>query len=578
MLKILLINYFVIVNSFITFNNHKINSLNLCQLHYNKKDLINIDNKIILYKNKMRQLLQGRNLLFKNITGLKTHNNDDIEKSLENIINKKNIFDDEYNEEIDINFDKDPDDDSEYIDYDKSKTSKNNEKNLKSENFEIIKNTEYNFNNIGGYELIKEELLQCADMLMNYTKYAKFNVRTPKGILLEGPPGNGKTLIAKCFSGEINVGFISVSGAQFQEKYVGVGSSRVRELFNLARENIPCIIFIDEIDALGRQRSSGTISHPEHDSTLNELLINLDGFKSTNGIFIIGATNRIDLLDNALTRPGRIDKKIYIGNPDKKTREFILNIHIKGKPYDSNIKINELVEMTNGLSGAQIENLLNEAMLYALRKNREVINKEDLEIILNRILVGFQSIENKLSEEMLYQVAVHEMGHALVGLHTKYKKLIKVTINLWSPKSLGFTLFEPNENNINLFTKEALINELMVLLGGRVAEEIFFNNYVSSGALQDLDQIKKIAENMILNLGMGCKVIIPSGSDKYKEIIDKEIEYLIETAYIRTKVLLTSSELLLKECAELLVIEHEIKPDIIIKKIKNKYSHLEKYF
>jgi cell division protease FtsH len=529
----------------------------------------------------MKKLLLDRNLLFKNITGLKLHNDNDIEKYLDNIINNKNTYDD------DDEYEFDEDDDDEEIDYDKSKFKifihtpdlKENikkEGNLKSENFEIIKNSSYSFKDIGGYELIKEELMQCADMLVNYTKYAKYNVRTPKGIILEGPPGNGKTLLAKSFSGEINVNFISVSGAQFQEKYVGVGASRIRELFKLASDNIPCIIFIDELDALGRHRSTESSANVEHDSTLNELLVSLDGFKSTNGIFIIGATNRIDLLDSALIRPGRVDKKIYVGNPDRKTREHILNIHMKGKPIDSTIKINDLVEITNGFSGAQIENLLNEAMLYTLRHCRTVINREDLGIISNRILVGFQSTENKLTQEMLFQVAVHEMGHALIGLFTKYKKLVKVTINLWSPKSLGFTLFEPDETNSNLITKEGLINQLMVLLGGRVAEEIFFDKLISSGASHDLEQTKKIAENMIVNLGMGYKVIFPSGSDKYKEMIDKEIEDLIGIAYQRTRLLLLSSETLLKECAELLIIEHELKPDTIIKKIKHRYPYLER--
>ena len=587
MINLLLINLFVIVNSF---HNHRISSNSLCRLNYKKKDLRNIDNKIIVYKNKMRKLLQDKHTLFKNITGLKTHDDNDIEQYLENMVkNKKNMYDDD--DEFDNEDDEIVNDDDEEIDYnipiEKQKiqiifqtgpiqNNENNNENLKSDNFEVYKNTNYSFNDVGGYDLIKQELLQCADMLVNYTKYAKYNVRTPKGIILEGPPGNGKTLLAKSFSGEINIGFIPISGAQFQEKYVGVGSSRIRELFKLAQDNVPCIIFIDELDALGRQRSSDTSPHPEHDSTLNELLVNLDGFKSTNGIFVIGATNRIDLLDSALTRPGRIDKKIYVGNPDKKTREFILDIHMKGKPIDPNIKINDLVEMTNGFSGAQIENLLNEAMLYALRQNREMINNDDLQIISNRILVGFQSTENILSGKMLFQVAVHEMGHALVGLFTKYKKLVKVTINLWSPKSLGFTLFEPNESNGNLITKEELINELMILLGGRVAEEIFFNKQISSGASHDLEQTKKIAENMIVNLGMGYKVIFPSGSDKYKEIIDKEIEDLIAVAYQRTRLLLLSSESLLKECAELLVIEHELKPETIIKKIKNKYFYLER--
>jgi len=590
MLKILLINLLAINNAFIshlTFNKHS-HSNRFSHLNYKKKDLKNIDYKILLHKKIMKKLLQDKNLLFKNITGLKLHNENDIDKYLENIVNNKNFYDDDMNDEFEYENENNIDEDEE-IDYDnkpnfqifintqKLRENMNKEENIKSENFEIIKNSSYSFKDIGGYEFIKEELMQCADMLVNYTKYAKYNVRTPKGIILEGPPGNGKTLLAKSFSGEINVNFIPVSGAQFQEKYVGVGASRIRELFKLACENLPCIIFIDELDALGRHRSTETSSNVEHDSTLNELLVSLDGFKSTNGIFIIGATNRIDLLDSALVRPGRIDKKIYVGNPDQKTREHILNIHIKGKPLDSTIKINDLVEITNGFSGAQIENLLNEAMLYTLRNNRTVINIEDLGIISNRILVGFQSTENKLTQEMLFQVAVHEMGHALVGLFTKYKKLVKITINLWSPKSLGFTLFEPDETNSNLITKESLINQLMVLLGGRVAEEIFFDKQISTGASHDLEQTKKIAENMIMNLGMGYKVIFPSGSDKYKEMIDKEIEDLIGIAYQRTRLLLISSESLLKECAELLVIEHELKPDLILKKIKNRYSYLERY-
>ena len=451
---------------------------------------------------------------------------------------------------------------------------KDNNNNLKSENFEVIKDNSFNFKNVGGYDIIKEELLQSADMLLNFDKYSKFNVRVPKGLILEGPPGNGKTLIAKSFCGEIKVGFIPVSGAQFQEKYVGVGASRVRELFKLAKDNTPCVVFIDEIDAIGRKRSTDDNSQPERDTTLNELLVNLDGFKSSNGIFLMGATNRVDLLDPALIRPGRIDKKIYVGNPDRKTREAILSIHLKGKPMNKDINIQNLIELTNGFSSAEIENFLNEAMLYALRKNRNYINMHDFELIANRVLVGFQSVENKISKEMLLQVAVHEMGHALVGLFTNYKKLIKVTINLWSPKSLGYTLFEPNDDQKNLITKEQLINELMVLLGGRVAEEIMYENKFSSGASHDLEQTRKIAENMIVNLGMGLKVVMPHISEKYKELIDKEIEEVIGIAYQRTKFLLINSKPLLKECSELLAIEYEITPEDILNKINKKYQYL----
>jgi cell division protease FtsH len=452
--------------------------------------------------------------------------------------------------------------------------SRNNNK--KSKNFELIFNRDFNFTNIGGYELIKNELLQCADILMNYTKYEKYNVRVPKGLILEGPPGNGKTILTKAFSGEINVGFIPVSGSQFQEMYVGVGASRVRELFKFAKENKPCIIFIDEIDAIGRKRSTDTESSTsERDSTLNELLVALDGFKQTNGIFVIGATNRIDLLDNALVRPGRIDKKIYVGNPDRKTRKEIINIHLKGKPYNENVNVDKLVEMTNGFSGAEIENLLNEAMLLALRENREIMHKHDLEMIANRILTGWQITENKLSEEMITQIAIHEIGHALTSIFTCYKKIIKVTINLWSPKALGFTLFDESIDNI-ISTKENLIKEIMVLLGGRVAEEIFYGDKISSGAVDDFYRVKNIIQKMVLDYGMGTNLFLPYNSDKYREKIDTDIEEIFNQAYQETKYLLTNSKQLIKDCANLLILENEINEDQIRIRIKGIYEYLIK--
>lgn len=533
------------------------------KLHNDK--LRQIDDKLNTEKQKIKQLLSEKNNILKNMTGLTLHNETYISKYLD-YINNENPYedDDQYDNEYDYEFKPRPNKINIIINTNQN-TNPNTNPNIKSENFEFIHST-YNFSHLGGYELIKEELMQCADMLVNYTKYAKYNVRIPKGIILEGPPGNGKTLMAKCFSGEINLGFIPVSGAQFQEKYVGVGASRIRELFKLAQDNLPCIIFIDELDALGRKRSSDSASNTEHDSTLNELLVNLDGFNSANGVFIIGATNRIDLLDTALIRPGRIDKKIYIGNPDEETRKQIIRIHIQNKPLDSTITLEYLTELTNGFSGAEIENFLNEALLYVLRQNREEITKQDLNLIANRILVGYQSVKNKLSEDILFQVAVHEIGHALMGIITHHRKLVKITINLYSPKSLGFTLFEPSSTVIQ--TKEQLINEMMILLGGRIAEEIMFKD-ISSGASHDLQQVKKIAEQMIVQLGMGDQLII---SDPQR--VHAEIDNIISIAYSRTKIILSNAELLIKDCAHLLVLQHEVTPDAIMNLIR-KYPHIK---
>ena len=573
--------YLLLLNLFLasSFNmKHRFVTTRLYNYNGNNDDkLKKIDDALNSEKIKMKQLLTEKNKIMQNITGLDLHNETYINNYLENVLNE-NIYDDfdedGFNNEYDYEFKPRPSKINIIINTNPTnqnpkKNNENTENNIQSENFQLIQNSTYNFNHIGGYELIKEELMQCADILLNYTKYSKYNVRIPKGIILEGPPGNGKTLMAKCFSGEINIGFIPVSGAQFQEKYVGVGASRVRELFALASDNVPCIIFIDELDALGRKRSSSDQnSNSEHDSTLNELLVNLDGFKSANGIFVIGATNRIDLLDTALTRPGRIDKKIYIGNPDKQTRKSILEIHLVNKPIEPSITLDYLVELTNGFSGAQIENLLNEAMLYVLRQNRYQIDKPDLNMIANRILVGFQSTKNQLSDDVIYQVAVHEIGHALVGLFTKYRKLVKITINLFSPKTLGFTLFEPASNTIQ--TKEQLINEIMVLLGGRIAEEIIFKNTnISSGASQDIQQVKTIAEQMIVHLGMGDKIII---SDPNK--INAEIDNIISIAYNRAKIILSNTEPLIRDAATLLTINHELTPEMITNLIANKYPHI----
>jgi len=442
-------------------------------------------------------------------------------------------------------------------------------------NFQIIKQSAYTFDDVGGYDKIKMELLQTADILLNYEKYRKYNVRTPKGIIFEGPPGNGKTLMAKGFSGELNVSFIPVSGSEFSEKYVGVGASRVRELFKLAEENKPCIIFIDEIDALARKRGNDAVSsNSEKDQTLNQLLINLDGFKHSNGIFVVGATNRIDLLDPALMRPGRMDKNIYIGNPDSDTRREILRIHLDGKPLSQDIFLDSLVEMTGGFSGAQIENLLNEAMLRALRENREIITLDDLEYIANRILAGWQSTESKYSDDIIHRIVVHEMGHAVVGFFSvAHPRLTKIALNLWSPKTPGYTIFESNDEDVNIYTKEGLFSHLMVLLGGRIAEELFFGYSVTTGARKDLDEAYKLAQNMIIQYGMGKQNIYPDLSDQSKFLIDQEVNMLLVKANDAALEILVNSKEFIVECAQLLKESHVLKPEQMVDIVRT--NHLE---
>ena len=448
-------------------------------------------------------------------------------------------------------------------------------KGKKSENFEVMFDYETNFTAVGGYDSIKKELEQCVDLLKNYNKYAKFNVRVPKGLIFEGPPGNGKTLLAKALAGESGTGFIAVSGSQFQEMYVGVGSSRIRELFQLAQKNIPCIIFIDEIDALGRSRGSDKeTSSAERDNTLNELLVCLDGFKTKAGVFLIGATNRADLLDPALLRPGRIDKRVFIGNPDEAARRAILKIHSKGKPRMPDVNDEDLVEITNGFSAAQIENLLNEAMLNALRYDREQFTQDDIDVVYNKVLVGWQPSEHIFTDEMLEKICVHEMGHAIVGLLARnHSKVKKVIINLSSPNSPGYTLFEKSTSNI--FNRDTLFEHLMILLGGRIAEELFYGHLgISTGAISDFEEALTLANKMITYYGMGDMAIYPSHSEKYKELIDNEIAKLLQDAYAYSYGIIDGAKDFIYEGALLLKENRVLTAEQLKEIIETKYAEL----
>ena len=301
----------------------------------------------------------------------------------------------------------------------------------------------------------------------------------------------------------------------------------------------------------------------------------MDGFKNNTGIFVVGATNRADLLDPALIRPGRIDKRIFIGNPDPKTREAILRIHIQGKPYDAKISLSDLVDMTAGLSGAQIENLVNEAMLNALRYNREMISSEDLDLIINKMMVGWQPNEHLFTSDIIDHIAIHEMGHAVLGLLSKHhSKITKVVINLSSPKSPGYTVFESSETPI--YTREALFEHLMILLGGRIAEEVFYNVSVTTGAISDFEEALKLAEKMILYYGMGKTLIFPTSSEKYRALIDDEVLGLIEQAYAEATIIVHQAKDFIEEASELLKKDNMIPADVLSKMIRCKYPDLHR--
>ena len=318
------------------------------------------------------------------------------------------------------------------------------------------------------------------------------------------------------------------------------------------------------------------MSSSEKDNTLNSLLVELDGFKNNTGIFLVAATNRIDLLDNAFTRPGRIDKKIFIGLPDSLTREAIIKIHIEGKPHDDTIILNDLIDFTEGLTGAQIENLLNEAMLNALRSNKTYFSFYDIDFIINKMMAGWQPIEHEFTNDIINHIAIHEMGHAIVGLLSKHhSKMSKVVINLSSPKSPGYTVFKSSTTNI--YIRESLFEHLMILLAGRIAEEVFYNVSVTNGAINDFQEALKLAEKMVLYYGMGTQVIYPSSSEKYKELIDNDVIRLINDAYKCSELIIRNSKDLIFETSEILKKEKILKSETIKDIMDTKYKNIMEY-
>jgi cell division protease FtsH len=428
--------------------------------------------------------------------------------------------------------------------------------------FRLEKDVPVNFTDIGGYEGVKEELMQCVDFMLQPQLYQQYNVRLPRGVLLHGPPGTGKTLLARCMAGEANVSFIATSGAAFHQRYVGVGSERVRELFDFTRKNAPCIVFIDEIDALARRRSGDAeAAHAERDTTLDQLLVELDGFSQTDRVMLVAATNRADILDEALTRSGRIDKTITIGLPDAKTRASIIRIHSHNKPL--NVSAGFLVDITNGLSGADIESLLNEVVLHGIRKDSLPVNESQVEAFHEHLLLGRSASSVSVSETVLRRISFHEMGHVLVSLYMpSHGRMRKVTVASSAAGTPGYTIFDSVIDDLP--TKEYLEERMCVLLGGRAAEEVVYgSDHVSTGAHQDLTQCRDIAESM-LALGFGSRVIYPRLGTSTRENMDADVEFMVASAYKRALRILEKNMEVLTALAEMLIDKKTLRYEDIV--------------
>ena len=432
-----------------------------------------------------------------------------------------------------------------------------------------------NFGDVAGLDEAKVEVMEIVDFLKNPKKYTALGGKIPKGALLVGPPGTGKTLLAKAVAGEAQVPFFSLSGSDFVEMFVGVGASRVRDLFKQAREKAPCIIFIDEIDAIGRARGKNMMmSNDERENTLNQLLVEMDGFGTDLGIIILAATNRPDVLDSALLRPGRFDRQIGIDRPDLVGREAIFKVHLKPIKTSQTLDIHKMAEQTPGFAGADIANVCNEAALIAARKNKESVDMSDFQDAIDRVIGGLEKKNKIISPEEKEIIAYHEAGHAICGWYLEHAyPLLKVTIVPRGTAALGYAQYTPKEQY--LYNTDQLIDQICMTLGGRASEDIFFGK-ISTGASNDLQQITKIAYSMVTVYGMNDKVGNISFYDPAQEnyftkpyseetgkIIDQEVRKLIDEAYIKTKELLTEKrEDVEKLAKELLVKEVLFKSDV----------------
>ncbi|ELW0060509.1 ATP-dependent zinc metalloprotease FtsH [Staphylococcus pseudintermedius] len=432
------------------------------------------------------------------------------------------------------------------------------------------------FTDVAGADEEKQELIEIVDFLKDNKKFKQMGSRIPKGVLLVGPPGTGKTLLARAVAGEAGVPFFSISGSDFVEMFVGVGASRVRDLFENAKKNAPCIIFIDEVDAVGRQRGAGVGGgHDEREQTLNQLLVEMDGFGENEGIIMIAATNRPDILDPALLRPGRFDRQIQVGRPDVTGREAILHVHAKNKPLDETVDLKAIAQRTPGFSGADLENLLNEASLIAARSGKKKIDMRDIEEATDRVIAGPAKKSRVISEKERNIVAHHEAGHTIIGMVLDEAEVVhKVTI-VPRGQAGGYAMMLPKQDRF-LMTEPELLDKICGLLGGRVAEDIIFNE-VSTGASNDFERATQIAREMVTKYGMskklgtvqfshgGGQVFLgkdmsgePEYSGQIAFEIDKEVQRIIKEQYERCKQILLDHESQLKLIAKTLLTEETL--------------------
>lgn len=445
-----------------------------------------------------------------------------------------------------------------------------------------VKSTKTNvkFSDVAGIDEVKDELKELVDYIQNSSKYAAMGARAPKGVILYGPPGTGKTLIAKAVAGEANCNFFATSGSAFEDMLVGVGAKRVRDLFAKARKNKPSIIFIDEIDSVASKRGKNDVMGGSGiaDQTINQLLAEMDGFASDAGVIVIAATNRLDVLDEAILRPGRFDRQIQVTLPDIKGREAILKIHSKNKNISSEVNLLDVARRTPGFSGAQLENVLNEAAILAVRKNKIVIKSADIDEAIDRVIGGPARHGRVITDFEKKQIAYHEAGHALVGLHSKNTEVVQKITIIPRGDAAGYTMQTPAEQEKTIQTKEDLLNQVRMTLGGRAAEEVIYGpNQITTGAANDLYKVSRIIKAMVLSLGMskiGLTQFVPSEgnvspfqskmfSEATARELDLEIEKLIQSEYKKAKDIIKNNKKELDLIVEtLLVLETIVKEQI----------------